>query len=88
MTCERCYQPLAEGEHGLYKCPLERRRDIIARAGFEPRFLESLGEHCAGWGDVKKAMRAKNLDFRERPPKGWFSERRDRIEQRKREARG
>jgi hypothetical protein len=25
MVCERCYQPLETGEHGLYKCPLERR---------------------------------------------------------------
>lgn len=27
MICERCYQPEAIGEHGLYKCPLEARRN-------------------------------------------------------------
>lgn len=27
MICDRCYQPLSEGEHGLYLCPLEPRRD-------------------------------------------------------------
>lgn len=26
MICERCYQPEAIGEHGLYRCPLEPRR--------------------------------------------------------------
>lgn len=26
MTCERCYQPLSDGEHGLYKCPLQPRQ--------------------------------------------------------------
>jgi hypothetical protein len=25
MTCERCYQPLDQGEHGLGLCPLEPR---------------------------------------------------------------
>jgi hypothetical protein len=26
MTCERCYRPLDQGEHGLYLCPLQTRR--------------------------------------------------------------
>jgi len=26
VICDRCYQPLSEGEHGLYLCPLETRR--------------------------------------------------------------
>lgn len=25
MTCDRCFQPLDQGEHGLYKCPYEPR---------------------------------------------------------------
>ena len=25
MLCDRCYQPLSEGEHGLFLCPLESR---------------------------------------------------------------
>lgn len=27
MTCARCYRPLAEGDHGLFLCPLEARRE-------------------------------------------------------------
>jgi|SRR5688572_3312276 len=30
MICDRCYQPEAVGEHGLYKCPLEARRSAAA----------------------------------------------------------
>lgn len=30
MTCDRCYQPLAVGEHGRWKCPLEPRRATFA----------------------------------------------------------
>jgi len=26
MTCDRCYRPLTEGEHGVYLCPLEPRQ--------------------------------------------------------------
>lgn len=28
--CERCYRPTTEGEHGLFLCPLEPRRDVCA----------------------------------------------------------
>lgn len=27
MTCDRCYKPTDVGEHGLYLCPLEPRRN-------------------------------------------------------------
>lgn len=27
MLCDRCYQPADVGEHGLYLCPLEARRN-------------------------------------------------------------
>lgn len=27
MICDRCYQPADQGEHGLFLCPLEPRRD-------------------------------------------------------------
>jgi len=30
MICERCYQPDDIGEHGLYRCPLEPRRNVTA----------------------------------------------------------
>jgi hypothetical protein len=30
MTCERCYRPLNQGDHGLYKCPLQARRVTAA----------------------------------------------------------
>lgn len=26
MICDRCFQPLEHGEHGVYLCPLEARR--------------------------------------------------------------
>ena len=26
MVCERCYQPLTHGEHGVFLCPLEPRQ--------------------------------------------------------------
>jgi hypothetical protein len=26
MTCERCFKPLDQGEHGQYLCPFEPRR--------------------------------------------------------------
>ncbi len=29
--CERCYQSLAVGEHGLYRCPLEPRQAARVR---------------------------------------------------------
>jgi hypothetical protein len=54
MTCERCYQPLVTGEHGVGCCPLERRRDAAAikpdtlvggflatNAWREPRYFDS-----------------------------------------------
>jgi hypothetical protein len=29
VICDRCYQPLATGEHGQYLCPFEPRRDSL-----------------------------------------------------------
>jgi hypothetical protein len=31
MICDRCYQPLDQGEHGLYRCPLVPRRAAVVR---------------------------------------------------------
>lgn len=83
MTCESCGNPIEVGDWPF--CPHGK---VQPRGGFEPRFLDGLGEHVTGWGDVRKHMRAKKLDFRDHPSKGWLSARRDRIEQQKREARG
>jgi hypothetical protein len=33
MTCERCLKPAAEGEHGLYLCPLEPRGSVVCVVG-------------------------------------------------------
>lgn len=30
MICDRCYRPNDEGEHGLFVCPLEPRRESVA----------------------------------------------------------
>lgn len=35
MLCERCYQPLDHGAHGLFVCPLEPRRAGYAVVGDE-----------------------------------------------------
>jgi len=86
-TCDRCYKPLGDGEHGLGLCPFEPRRDVIRRGGFEPYFDIGLGEYVTGFGDIKKHMREKKLDYRPTVPKGWHSERRDKIEARKKAAR-
>lgn len=54
--------------------------------GFEPYFDHGLGEHVTGWGDIHKAMRENNLDFRDHPSPGDSSVRMDKIrEQQKRE---
>lgn len=51
--------------------------------GFEPYFNDGLGIYVTGKGDINKAMRENNADYRPRPTKGDIAERRDRIEQRK-----
>lgn len=76
--CDRCYQPLSEGEHGLNVCRYLKRRDVLPSKGFEPRFDVALGRYVTGWGDVRKGMREEHLDFRDHPSPGVLSERRDR----------
>jgi hypothetical protein len=54
VTCDRCYQPLMTGEHGVGCCPLERRMSATAikpdslvggflatNAWREPRYFDS-----------------------------------------------
>lgn len=47
IICERCYQPLSEGEHGWMLCPLEPRRVRVSVIDDQieggPRFFETLG---------------------------------------------
>lgn len=83
MTCDRCYQPLGVGEHGLYKCPLERR------GGYQPfkaYFDIALGRQIDSQADRWRAQRQLNVQPRDGVSAGEFSARRDRIEQRKRKA--
>lgn len=85
-ACAVCGLPLAVGE---FPCvyTIRPHGKAIARSGFEPRFMDSLGEHVTGWGDVRKHMREKKLEFRDPMGPGWHSARRDKIEERKKAAR-
>jgi hypothetical protein len=83
-VCDRCYKLVVDpAEHGLYLCPLEPRRDIVARRGFEARFDIGLGRYVTGWGDIKKGMREEKLDFRDHPSPGARSMRNDKENERK-----
>lgn len=85
MTCERCYREVTDpADHGVSLCPFERRVDVIATPGFEARFDIGLGRDVSGWGDIHKAMREMNLDFRDHPSPGQRSVRLDKVHEAKR----
>ena len=55
MTCDRCYRPLDEGEHGLYKCPLEQRRQAaVVWADAIPGGLEIAHGLCHADGSPRR----------------------------------
>lgn len=59
MTCDRCFQPETEGQHGEGVCPYEPRRgtaiidDQIAGGA---RYFENLG-HDRVWVESKSQLR-------------------------------
>ncbi len=71
MICDRCFHSLDEGEHGLYKCPLEPRRLMLfVRPDSIPGGLEIAHGLCNedgtprrydSWTEIKDAARAKGL---------------------------
>lgn len=71
MTCDRCYRPLAHGEHGLGLCPLEPRRLMLSvRPDSIPGGLEIAHGLCNedgtprrydSWTEIRDAAAAKRL---------------------------
>lgn len=72
MTCDRCYQPLDIGAHGLGLCPLEPRRRVapFVRPDSIPGGLEIAHGLCNAdgtpkrydsWTEIRAAAKAKNL---------------------------
>jgi hypothetical protein len=82
-TCTVCGEPLAIGDFPCISTPRPHARALPSK-GYEPHFDVSLGEYVNGWGDVRKHMRRKRLDFFEHASDGEMSARRDRMEERKR----
>jgi hypothetical protein len=70
VTCERCYGPLDEGEHGLYRCPLRPRRAAAVRPDSIPGGLTIEHGLCDEQGnpvtyysqtDITRACEAKGM---------------------------
>lgn len=83
VECDVCHQQYEIGEwpfcpHGKYQ----------PRPGFEPYFDIGLGEYVTGWGDIRKHMREKKLDFRDHPSPAAQRERADRMREKARAERG
>lgn len=55
MICDRCYKPVDEGEHGLYKCPLEQRpKSAVVWADDIPGGIEIANGICNEDGTPKR----------------------------------
>lgn len=68
MTCDRCFKPLAEGEHGEGICPYEPRRSTRAFISDElpggPQMLENLGPmpvYIESKSQLRDELRARGL---------------------------
>lgn len=62
MTCDRCFKPLDQGEHGQYLCPYEPRRTTAAVIDDQlpggPQMLENLG-HEPVYVETKSQLRSE-----------------------------
>lgn len=61
MNCDRCFQPLAEGEHGVGLCPYESRTSVTMiddQLPGGPQMLENLG-HEPVYVETKSQLRAE-----------------------------
>jgi hypothetical protein len=54
VICDRCYQPLDQGEHGLYRCPLQPRRGVVVWADDIPGGIEIANGICNEDGTPKR----------------------------------
>lgn len=76
MTCDRCYLPMANGEHGIGLCPYERRRDVhqVKQDTIVGGFLAENAWRAPRWFDSQKqyerALDASGLMLKEKKPKG------------------
>jgi hypothetical protein len=68
MTCDRCFKPEAEGEHGEGVCPYEPRRRVASIIDDQlpggPQMLENLGPepvYCETKSQLRAEMRARGL---------------------------
>lgn len=68
MICDRCFQPEAEGEHGVGVCPYEPRKRAATIIGDElpggARMFENLGPrpvYIENRSHLKREMEARGL---------------------------
>lgn len=54
MICDRCFRPVAIGEHGLYLCPLEPRRAAVVRPDSIPGGVEIAHGLCNADGTPRR----------------------------------
>ena len=83
MICDRCFKPLADGEHGRFLCPLEPRKVGVSvindeleggarwfeHMGHDPVFIESKSQ----W---KREVAARNLVHVDRHDSHYYAVRR------------
>lgn len=80
MNCDRCFKPLAEGDHGQFLCPYEPRPKSVHIIGDEldggARFFEHL-DHEPIWieskSHLKREMDKRNLQFGGRHDSAWHA---------------
>lgn len=81
--CSKCGHVWEAGDWPM--CP---HGHSVQTSAFRSYFDDGIGEEITSLGQRHQAMREHHLSYREHPPKGQLSARRDQIEQQKREARG
>lgn len=85
--CAVCGLPLAIGEQGCITT-IRPHDPVLTYHPFIPRFDVALGAYTGSLAERWKHMRRAKVDYREHPPKGELSARRDRLEQQKRDTHG
>lgn len=67
MTCDRCFKPESEGEHGVGICPYERRQSVAMIGDEIPggaRMFENLSHepiYIESRSQLRAEMRARGL---------------------------
>ena len=84
MICERCFQPLDQGEHGQYLCPFEPRPCGLAIIDDQleggPRRFETMGDdapYIETKSQWKREAEARGLiSVGDRKPASYFAKQR------------